>query len=283
MTAEPPIVCDLGELYVFGLAADLDAMNHLCKRVFDEPSGGAIRCRALDAYVVLIFGTIKKVSGGVGGPGVKENNVLLHVPVLVETMDATFPALFSPFVFVDNPNSMTGGRETFGYAKTWGRIEISSAPEPELFKLDTFGGNFDDQFWDVHPGLIRIERKHRVEGLMYSIMDLFGGLGEVGYLLDSWSREGVQEIFHKQFRAIVDHEPGRPPPACLHQIATADYTLFGPAAEVDPLTYLYEIRLKRLESHPMVKELGLPLSSKSPGYRVRTSFRVDHGRVLWHG
>jgi hypothetical protein len=283
MTAEAPIVCEGADLYVFAVPADLKALNHLCKRVFDHPSGGAVKCRALDAYVILIFGAIKKVSGVVGGPGVKEKNVLLHVPVLVETADATFPALFSPFVWVDNPNSMTGGREVFGYAKTFGTIEINSPPEPAAFGLDTFGGNFTDQFWDMHPGLIRVERKQKIADPLFSIMDLAGGLGEVGYLLESWSGEGVAEIFHKQFRAITDREKGKPAPACLHEIATADYGLFGPAAEIDPLTNLYELKVKHLDSHPVVKELGLPLTRELPGYRVRTSFRVEHGRVLWHG
>ncbi|HLW70464.1 MAG TPA: acetoacetate decarboxylase family protein [Candidatus Binataceae bacterium] len=283
MTAAAPIVCIGADLYVFAILADLKALNRLCKRVFDQPSGGAVKCRALDPYIILIFGAIKKVSGVVGGPGVKEKNVLLHVPVLVETADASFPALFSPFVWVDNPNSMTGGREVFGYAKTFGKIEINSSPEPVAFDLDTFGGNLNDQFWDMHPGLIRIKRKQQAPNPLVSIMDLVGGLGEVGYLLESWSGEGVTEIFHKQFRAISDRQKGNLAPACLHEIATADYGLFGPPAEIDPLTHLYEIKLKHLDSHPIVKELGLPPTSKSPGYRVRTNFKVEHGRVLWHG
>ncbi len=283
MTAEPPIVCAGADLYVFGIqVADVKVLHHLCRRVFNDPSGDAVKCRALGDYVVVIFGAIKKVSGAVAGPGVKESNVLLHVPVWVETADAQFPALFSPFVWVDNPNSMVGGREVFGYAKTFGTMQIDPPPEPAAFSLDTFGGNFSDPFWNLKhgEGLIRVHRKHILPNPLFTIMDLFGGLGEIGDLLDNWTGQGVKEIFYKQFRAITQ---GHPPTACFRQIATAEYVPFGPPAIVEPLTHVYEIKLKNLSSHPIVEQLGLPHTFESPGYRVQTSFRVGDGAVLWNG
>ena len=282
MTAEPPITCEGASLYVFGIKANQLALDHLCHRVFNQPSGGAVKCRPLGNFVILIFGAIDKVSGAVAGPGVKEDNVLLHVPVLVETPSEVFPALFSPFVWVDNPNSLTGGREVFGYAKTYGRIEIESPPEPTRFSLDTFGGNNSDSFWNLQhgAGLIHIRRGPKLEALPLSLMDLVGGADEIGALILEWSTNGVREIFFKQFRALV---PGSPAPSCFAQIGVAEYILFGGIPTIKALTHLYEIRLKNLSSHPIMEQLGLPHTFESPGYQVLTNFRVTDGSVLWHG
>ena len=286
MTAEAPIRCEGADLYVFAIEGDQKALDQLCHRVFDQPSHGAVKCRALGDYVVLIFGAIDKVSGVVGGPGVKEKNVLVHVPVLVETEHTTFSALFSPFVWVDNANSLTGGREVFGYAKTFGAMQIDPPPQPAAFSLDTFGGNMTNDFWDMQKGagLIRIKRKQPLPKQLLTIMDLVGGLGDIGDLLDSWTGTGVKEIFYKQFRAIDNRKKGEPAQACFSVIATAEYVPFGPGeAVVDPLTHRYEIKLRELDSHPIVKELGLPTICESPGYRVQTNFSVGDGAVLWHG
>lgn len=282
MTAPPPIVCDGADLFVFALDADFARLKDLCKAVFNTPSQNAIKCEPLGSKVVLIFGRIDKVKGAAAGPGVKERNVLLHVPVLVQAGGESFGALFSPFVWVDNPNSMTGGRETFGYAKTWGTIAIAGGREPSRFSLDTFGGNLTDEFWGTRKDLITLERKGDVSASLFTIMDLVGGIGDAGDLLSEWSDTGVKEIFHKQFRAIDDGQTGKPSLACLSQIATAEYVVFG-AESIEPLAHLYDIQLKHLDSHPFKEQLGLQDTKNLPGYRLRTNFKVEHGKVLWHG
>ncbi len=287
MTAEPPIVCRGADLFVFAVEAKIDALGQLCKRVFNDPSNGEVRCAPLGPWVVIIAGSIAHVSGGnAERPGVREKNVLVHVPVLVETNNAgIFPALFSPFVWVDNPNSMTGGREVFGYAKTYGLLDIDPGDHtanPGSFELTTFGGNKTDDLWDWHKKFIRIHRKGKIPNALFGIMDLVGGVGAVGDLLDSWANTGVKEIFYKQFRDVKDHKTGVPAKACFSQIATAEYVLFG-AEAVEPLDHLYELQIGELDSHPIRKQLGLDPSNTSAGYRMKTNFRVEHGSVLWSG
>jgi hypothetical protein len=283
MTAPAPIVCDGAYLFVFALEADRNRLSDLCKSVFDVPSKGSVKCEPLASKVVLIFGRIDKVKGAAAGPAVHEKNVLLHVPVLVEAGGEIFSALFSPFVWVDNPNSMTGGRETFGYAKTYGVIRINGDEEPSHFSLDTFGGDWTNSFWGMRDHVITMERGAKVSTTLFSIMDLVGGIGDAGDLLSEWSDTGVKELFYKQFRSIDDSRVGHPPLACISQIATAEYVV-SQADAVEPLAHYYNIQLKKLDSHPFVSELGLHHNNPDiPGYRLRTNFRVEHGRVLWHG
>jgi hypothetical protein len=282
MTAPPPIICEGADLYVFALDADFDRLDGLCKAAFNVPTKNAVRCTPIGPQVVLIFGRIDKVKGAGAGPGVREKNVLLDVPVTIETGGESFGALFSPFVWVDNPNSLVGGRETFGYAKTWGTIRIVGRREPSTFALDTFGGDHTDEFWGMRPDIITLQRKGDVVPELFSIMDLVGGIGDVGDLLGEWAETGVKEIFYKQFRAIDDGHPGKPPLASLAQIAIAEYVVFG-AESIEPLTHLYDLKLKLLDSHPFKRQLGLRDTKNLPGYRLRTSFKVEHGQVLWHG
>ncbi len=134
----------------------------------------------------------------------------------------------------------------------------------------------------MRPDVITLQRKGDVAPELFSIMDLVGGIGDVGDLLGEWAETGVKEIFYKQFRAIDDGHPGKPPLASLAQIAIAEYVVFG-AESIEPLIHLYDLKLKLLDSHPFKRQLGLRDTKNLPGYRLRTSFKVEHGTVLWHG
>jgi hypothetical protein len=286
VSAAPPMVCRQADLFVFGLEADLDCLKRLCRKVFIEPSNHAVHCEPLDRWVVLIAGSINRVSGGnVDKPAVIEKNVMVHVPVKVETENSIFAALFSPYVWVDNPNSLIGGREVFGYAKTYGCLSIDSPDNdpaaPKSFELTTFGGNNTDPVWDWHKDFIRIHRTGTPSGVS-SIMDLVGGIGEAGDLLDEWSNTGVKEIFYKQVRDVYDDAEGEPAQACFRQITNAEYVIFG-AEKAQLLDHIYEIQIGELDSHPIKKELGLESRQQSAGYRLKTNFRVEHGSVLWSG
>jgi hypothetical protein len=288
MTAEPAIVCREAKLYVFAVGADLGHLARLCDKVFDHPTGGAVKCVPLGPWVVIIVGTIARVSGdNRDKPAVAERNVLVHVPVAVETASLPMvPALFSPYVWVDNPNSLVSGREVFGYAKTMGYVTIEPGgthQDPLHFQLDTFGGKYGAPVWDWEQGkaFIRIERKGHTPGTIFSIVDLVSGLSAVGDILESWAETGVSEIFHKQFRALDDYHPGQPGQACHSQITRAEYVVFG-TTQVAPLDHLYDIHIGDLVSHPIRHELGLESKySSRPGYLMKTNFRVEHGDVLW--
>jgi hypothetical protein len=273
--------------FVFGLKADLDSLKELCSKVFTEPSNHEVQCEPFGRWVVLIAGSINRVSGGnVDKPAVIEKNVMVHVPVTVKTKNSIFAALFSPYVWVDNPNSLIGGREVFGYAKSYGCLSIDSPDNdpatPKSFELATFGGNDTDPVWDWHKDFIRIHRAGKTPSGVSSIMDLVGGNCEAGDLLDEWSKTGVKEIFYKQVRDVHDDAAGESAQACFRQITTAEYVLDG-AENAQLLDHIYEIRIGELDSHPIRKELGLESRQQSAGYRLKTNFKVEHGRVLLSG
>jgi hypothetical protein len=281
MTAEPPVVCRGADLFVFALPAELRRLRDFCHSLFNEPTHGAVKCDPLGPWIVMIVGAIDRVSGAnKDKPAVREKNVLVHVPVFVRTAQEDFPAVFSPYVWVDNPNSLTSGREVFGYAKTMGRITIDHPADPLCFELAVFGGNLNTDIWDWRESFLRIERGKAGAAPLFSIIDLVEGGNEVGDLLSKWADTGVRELYYKQFRSIDDGDPSRPGKACLTEIAAAEYVVFG-EPKITPLGHQYKIHLDNLGSHPIRTELGLKAESVSWAYRLKTNFRLEHGCVLW--
>ena len=69
------------------------------------------------------------------------------------------PGFFVPIMWVDNPLSLAGGREIYGYNKNWGQIGVPKAVAQPM-TLTSYGGDFgtgkkagDFPLMDVHPSL----------------------------------------------------------------------------------------------------------------------------------
>src|SRR4029077_7408059 len=50
---------------------------------------------------------------------------------------------FIPGMLVDNPLSLAGGREIYGYNKMWGKIEVPAPGPAARMSLEAYGGDFD--------------------------------------------------------------------------------------------------------------------------------------------
>lgn len=284
-SAAPPIVCTGADLFVFALPAAIANLTYLCHRVFQESSHGKVKCKPLGPWVFVVAGSIRHVSGNSQQrPGVHEKNILVHVPVAVEADGETFPAVFSPYVWVDNPNSMTGGREVFGYCKSLGQIDIENPADPDSFQLNVFGGNDSSETWKWHQDFLSIRRSRMTSRILVNIIDLVEEAEEVADLVSSWADPDseVKEIFYKQFRASSDCIPGQTSSACFSEILTAKYVVYD-RVSLEPLNHEYEFTIAPLDSHPLRAELGLPARCEVPGYRMKTNFRVEYARSLWTG
>lgn len=281
VTVEPPVICSTAELFALVLPANEEKLRNLCHRVFEIPSGSKVKCRPMGGYVFLIFGQIRKVSAKSIKPGVKEKNVIFHVPVIVHYDGKEVPALFDPYIFVDNPNSMAGGREVFGYAKSYGQVEMSGPLRlPSDMLLCVFGGNDDQELWDFGKRLVHVQRLGPLPAELVAIGDLItDAILPVHDILHDWAHKGVKQLFLKQFRSIDDFN-ANPPQCSLQQITLAEYQ---PTIQtLDLLSYRFRVTIERVGSHPVRKELGLHRTCDvEGGFRLETDFTLGDGKVLW--
>ena len=139
-----PLKCQDATIWGFWVRADKDALARECERVFERPSGGAVRCDPVAPAALLLFARLGQVSSlswpytQVGNVPERETAVL--VPVVVRSRRAPRPlpaprrrfpnriaeltrvrfAAFVTYMFLDNPMSIAAGREIYGYPKNWG-------------------------------------------------------------------------------------------------------------------------------------------------------------------
>src|SRR5439155_1167057 len=132
-TCPSPVDCDDATLYSFILDADHGRLAALCERVFSAPSGGDLDLRPLGRHVMLTFGNVEQIKPQLEPwcqmGHVSERQVALWVPVVAVRSRQGRPIAMSlgwfvPYMWVDNPISLTGGREIYGYNENWGWVEL---------------------------------------------------------------------------------------------------------------------------------------------------------------
>ena len=114
------------------LEGDQARIDALIERMLNAPAGSDVDYKALGSRVLLQMGGFEHVSSMVPPfdrwGDVREIVAAFWVPVLAgrDLGDVFLGERFGlalPYIFVDNPMSYLGGRETYGYAKTMGRFD----------------------------------------------------------------------------------------------------------------------------------------------------------------
>ena len=145
MTNAPgPLDCEGARLWSFWARADRGRLRALCRRMFTEPTGGAVDAHPLFGAVQITFGEIARITPG--SPydrrgHVTERQVGIWLPVLVLRRGALpFIGSAIPYMWLEDPLSVASGRENYGYPKNWGWTLLpGEAQEPEVLALDTYG------------------------------------------------------------------------------------------------------------------------------------------------
>lgn len=144
-SAPGPLACKGTTLHCFWLPASYRRLHALCRRVFDEPSGGAVRADPLLPFVLLSFGEVASIAAGPPYDRrgrVTERQVGVWVPTLVRRKSGAPKrevGFFLPWMWLDNPVSIASGREVYGYPKTWGWATF--AGERHRRGIFEFGGD----------------------------------------------------------------------------------------------------------------------------------------------
>jgi hypothetical protein len=298
-TTPPPDLIQNAVLYGLFPLADRAAMAALCGKVFAAPSAGAIRCTPIADRLLLTFGRANKVvpeQPPYNQMGyATESQVAFWIPILLERrnpqqlFDRIGFAWFIPYMWVDNPLSLSGGREIFGYAKNWGATTLpgDDAAAPQSFNLCAFGGNFDSASASkmsqlINLGPLAAAANIAAPSLTERFEDwLFGGnrMGLIGndfiQLVSDFIHVGTTSIFLKQMRSVVDGTR-----ADFQQI-TQTKTSVVKLQSVTPITGAYQMSIQAMDSHPIATDLGVASQTLRAGFKMVVDFELQAGKVLW--
>lgn len=288
--------------------ADSAALQAVCDRYLNVPSGGAVHYRPLLPRVVLGVADIGRVFPALGPDHekgwVSEIDVAFWMPVAAYTtiLGVTFTerlAWFIPYVFVDNAWAFAAGREVYGFPKELGSFRVPRAPtDPALITVDTlaverFGPGAEARVsrllevrrtdaghvGDPHETWQQIEEVF--EDFLHVLLGNGGvslpGLGLLAEVFQFVVHREVPLVFLRQFRDVAD---GRR--ACYQAVveALARVLHFRHAGK---LPGTYRLAVNALDSHPIVQELGLagPEQDALGAWYVDFDFILENGRELW--
>ncbi|MEW9919500.1 hypothetical protein AB2B41_07795 [Marimonas sp. MJW-29] len=126
----PPFVATGVRMLSFPVAASLFKLTALCDRYLNAPDPASPDWRPLTSMVyVQVLQYDRLVSEPYAQFGfIRQNELLFQIPI-ISPFKATEPKVgfFSPYLVVDNPVSLTVGREVFGFAKTFGGFQITDS------------------------------------------------------------------------------------------------------------------------------------------------------------
>jgi uncharacterized protein with NAD-binding domain and iron-sulfur cluster len=141
------------DLRAFWLKVDGERLAALCTRTFEGPSGGAVRVRPIGESVALVFAHIGMLAPR-GRPGETEREAGFWIPVRVDAGEGERLAWFIPHLVVDSANALVIGRESFGFPKVLGAVQIP---------VDRDAGGYDvDASASGGGGLFTVERIGRI-------------------------------------------------------------------------------------------------------------------------
>lgn len=294
-------------LYGFVLPADTEKLAALCDKYLNI---GKTRYRPLGPFVVLGCADIQEIRSlfpeDTGKGFMPERDVAFWVPVVGECIDPSAPvaqhlAWFLPYIFVDSAPPMAVGREVYGFPKLAGRIDFgepegrSSLVTVDAVAIDHYAPKSRAKEHRILEVRRKVDADHGPLSLLWNAFDkALSGMWQGAFdaaqqvaedsaldLLTSVARRAsaaqpVRMVFLKQFRDV-----GNPRRACYQTIvmANAQTTAYRGGG---PLDGPFEVQITRLDSHPIVEELGLP------GERIEASFAawvdfdfdVDEGEVM---
>jgi uncharacterized protein with NAD-binding domain and iron-sulfur cluster len=300
-TAPSPFACEEGRLRGLLLQGDGPRIAALVETMFNGPAGRGVEYRALGSLVMMLMGGFARVTS-LTPPfdrwgAVRETQASFWIPVLAgRDAGPVFIAerllLAVPYVFVDNPMSYLGGRETFGYAKTMGRF-VPPTGLGDHVTLQAFGGNFGrnegadwHDFLEVIAGAQRSDPEQDAPGsgplaLLRHLVGDMPGLAEgselvVGDirlttgLVDDLLAGRVGQVFLKQFRDAADGTR-----ACYQAVVEAPVQIRRVESALSERRW--SIRVHPLDSHPIDRELGIVDQRSELAFDIEIDFVVEDG------
>jgi hypothetical protein len=302
VTAPGEFDCSGGHFRAFVLDGDKRAIGRLVDRMFNRPARGEVSFRALTGKVVALIGwfdSVRAMTSPWDAMGsVREEQLSLWVPVAQgHEKNGRFVAerllMAVPYIFVDNPMSYAGGRETYGFPKSLGRFAMPGIDGD--MSASTYGGNYDTGARADWCQVMKIDRKGA--GAPGEGEHLEGEQAFIDHITEKQLDpdhppllpDGIQiaeqairdalagrshQLFLKQFRDAT--VPGA---ACHQEIIEAPIQITDTSAEYWP--GVWRLAVTSLDSHPMGEELGLSSQTTLASYSMKMSFICGRGTRVW--
>ncbi|WP_028066813.1 hypothetical protein [Solirubrobacter soli] len=304
ITIPSPYRSEDAVLHGFWAEADRAKLAALCTKVFAGPTGGAVDYQPLGKFVMITWGAIAKVSSldpAYADRGfVWENQVAVWVPVVRlrrdgDDLEAVNLSWFVPYIWLDNPMSLTSGREVLGFAKTWGTPTFpddDAGDGESRCTLKVFGLGSKGDRADWHPLLEvdPIDRGFDVGDALDSLLDVArharDALGDIDGspfrptfalvrdVVGDLFNHRLNSVFLKQFPDVQGSTA-----AVSQQVVETAYVVRKFSAR--PLLGQYHLTVHPVYSQPVFDDLGLADQDLDLAYRLEMDFDVQDSKVLW--
>jgi uncharacterized protein with NAD-binding domain and iron-sulfur cluster len=300
-----PYLCQGTQMAGFLLEGDRNKIHALVQKVLTAPAQGAVEYVPLSHHVVLAYADVASVSSidpplnHVGSVNEKQVAIWILTAAVKREMGVLVAqrlAWFVPYIIVDNPASLTGGREVYGYPKSFGWFDLQGEKSIDSLKVDVFGGNFGPdkqagrhtllEITAVNPGAdaqiknewqAMSDAHNEVKGFLWDLEGeeiIIPGLNLAKDLWQDITRHEINQVFLKQFRSAT-------------QGAGADFqninevrsmvTRFGGFS----LLNKHRLTIHALDSHPITAELGIQNQEAVLSYFIDMDFTQGTSDVIW--
>lgn len=302
-------------LYVFPVRADLERLMLLCDRTFAAPTAGAEWYVPIAGIVLISFADITVVRSsdlpdrtlGIS----TEHEACVWLPILDRRRNRLVWTM--PYLFVDEPGPLVGGRETFGYPKQLGTVTFTQdsqgpisfelrarciqhfAPESkvaehrvmQIRRSATPGQVPPSTPTRDHPALVieeivRSQQPRRPTNLGKDMLSR-----ESAFIADEQARAAVlllndvatgsvPVVLLKQFRDTVD-----PRRACYQAVIEVIHRVTG-FRRGGLLGGEWKVETADLDGEPLIRDLGLaPTAVAGSSFWLDFDFRIHSGPPLW--
>lgn len=304
ISTPPPVESKNGDLLTVILDGDAAKLDALVERVLNVPmqkTTSKDQYRAVGNTVILQLGSIGEIRSGPPfdqAGSARETQASIWVPVVAGTQTGpVFLAerfgIFCPYLFVDNPMSLVGGREVFGYPKSGGRFTPADATGDDI-TVRVFGGDFGPaSVAQWHP-LLRVRKDTLNAGppgqvisgtaaivaaftqSLLSAPPLDGILPDPAAtttFMANLGKGAMSQVFLKQFRDVHDGTA-----ACYQEVVEAPVQMTSPQIQLTGAPWT--VTIDPLDSHPLTAELGIATQTTTRAYRTTMDFTVAPGAVM---
>ncbi|TMM35180.1 MAG: hypothetical protein E6F99_20265 [Actinobacteria bacterium] len=290
LVTRQPFVANGVSMSAFAVPADRDLLTGMCERMFTVPTGGAERYSPVGGHVLIVFATIEEMRSSERPDSLlgmcTERELAVWVPLHDDTRGRFVWTI--PYIFVDSPAPLLGGREIYGFPKRLAELTVNedeSAFEVRTLAIDRFAS-------DARLQMHQIAAARRLDGevadgaswnRLADAHEHFRGLGAVldaagpaGRFLLSFDGAGVPVVLLKQFRDARD--PSR---ACYQAVVEVVHEIRG--FRGGRVLEDWEVCTASLDGLPLERELGIIAGSHKPqaAFRIDVDFEIGLGRVLW--
>jgi len=294
----PPCGLYGSQFYVFILQGNRVNLQSLLDRLFNQPSGGALKYEAFSSYVAVMFTHVDRLTSAEPAQGwAAYGDIAMWVPVIDRHGLLPSFKMYPVYMVVDNGSTMATGREIYGFPKEMGWFLEPQIPEfigdlavdvtgygansptrqsirSRLYSIQRDTGNTPAAFNPLASARAVLDEVEKAMTLLHS-----GSLEDefiVGFDIfkDLFS---IPALGLKQFRDIQT-----PSNAVFQSVVEAPLgiTKFRDARL---LTDKYTFTLNDLASHPVANDTGLKIGAQDVvlAFWLYADFELGIGRTNW--